>query len=187
MKLPILESRWFVVRTQPNAERLATDELRIGGFNAYLPIRRVRNFVRRQRVIRDHEEPLMPGYLFLAEPRTGRIDWGRLRNDIKFRHVGRPLRGAQGPLEIPSRIVVKISEDEIAGKYDETGATKRGKHQKTIEQFPVGGEFRVIDGPFAGFFCEVENVTPQDKIRALVGIFGRLAPVEFDPGQLEAA
>jgi hypothetical protein len=31
MKLPSLDHRWFVVRTKPNTEHLAADELRVAG------------------------------------------------------------------------------------------------------------------------------------------------------------
>lgn len=185
MKLPTLEFPWYVIRAKAGSEHLAADELRVGGYQAYLPCRRRRRFKRRQRIFDEYHEALMPGYLFLAESRQ--IDWGLLRNELTYPHVGRPLRGHDGPLRIPARLVVQINIDEIAGLFDETGATKKANHAKLVQRFPRGSKHRVEEGAFIGFDALVECVTPKERIKALVEIFGRMVAVEFEVDQLEAA
>jgi transcription antitermination factor NusG len=187
MKIPTLEQTWFVIRARAGCETLAADELRNAGHDHYLPMRRVKSFIRRQRLIRNTQRPLMPGYLFLGAGKGVQIDWGRLRNERLYPHVGRPLRGTDGPLRIPAKIVVDIHCNEVDGLYDETGATKKQNHAKLKERFAEGNEFRVVEGPFSSFMCISESVTPQERIVALVNIFGRLVRVEFEQGQLEAA
>jgi transcription antitermination factor NusG len=127
----------------------------------------------------------MPGYLFLAESRL--IEWGLLRDERRFPHVGRPLCSTVGPLHIPARIVVKIHQDEVDGKFDETGATKKSNRAKLEEQFAAGLQVRVGEGPFMGFLAICDGITAQGRIKALVNIFGRLTSVDFEAGQLEAA
>jgi transcription antitermination factor NusG len=73
MQIPSIDRDWFVVRTKPGCEALAADELRIGGHETYLPRRRIKNFIRRQRLLTDQTRPLLPGYLFLAEGNEFRI------------------------------------------------------------------------------------------------------------------
>lgn len=187
MKLPSPDKDWFVIRAKPRSEAIAADELNDGGFETYLPVRRVRGFLqRRRRLIVEFHKPLMPGYLFLATERHCTVPWGWIRDNRLMRHVGRPLHGSDGPLRIPAKLVIQISVDEMNGEFDETGYTKRENHYKLAERFAEGSEFRISDGPFMGFMALAECVTPQDRIRALVNIFGRMTTVEFDPHQLEA-
>ncbi len=185
MQIPSVDREWFVVRTKPGCESLAADELRIGQYETYLPRRRIKNFIRRQRLMTDQTAPLLPGYIFLASPAGRTVDWAHILHDIAFRHVGRPLRSLLGPLRIPGAIVCQIHADEIAGKFDETGATKKANHSKLELRFHAGLKFRVNEGPFIGFNVLSEGVTPQERVKALVEIFGHMSKVEFDPVQLE--
>ena len=188
MKLPSADADWYVLRSRGGCELLAAQELHDGGFDAYVPQRRIKNFVRRQRLLINQHRPLMPGYLFLATEMGRPVDWGAIRDNKRMRHVGRPLRNAGGfALRVPGKLIVKINEDEIAGKFDETGATKRQNHAKLEERFAPGREFRIEEGPFIGFRALVEGVTASDRVKALVEIFGRMSTVEFDPEQLAAA
>jgi transcription antitermination factor NusG len=182
MKLPSAEKDWFVARCRVGTERLAADELEDGGFEIYLPQRRVRNFVRRQRLMTNQHQPAMPGYLFVATEKGCQIDWGHLRDNSSFRHVGRPLRGLYGPLRIPAAVIIAISVDEMNGKLDEVGA-----QDKLAERFAKGTEVRAVSGSFANLMAIVESVTGQGRIKALTSLFGRMTTVEFEPEALEVA
>lgn len=187
MQLPSSDSIWYVIRAKAGWEHLAARELREGGFETYLPQRRVKNFIRRQRLIINHYQPLMPGYLFLGVQQGRTVDWGRFRDDVAFRHVGRPLRGSMGPLRVPALMVIAISLEETAGVFDETGATKKANHDKLAERFARGTLAFVTEGAFAGLTVMSECVTANDRIKALIGLFGRMTTVEFDPDILEVA
>lgn len=43
----------------------------------------------------------------------------------------------------------------------------------------------MTEGPFASFLAEVETLTLDDRVKALVNTFGRMTPVEFDLDHLE--
>lgn len=184
MKLIDASLPWYVVTCRTGAEERCWLELRTGGLDAYFPRRRRKVFNRRMRILRTVEDAALPGYVFLA----GSIDWGRLHDDRHFEHVGRPLRGSDGPLCIPGRIVEQISIDEMAGAFDLTGATRKANLQKLRERFPKGRPVKIVgEGAFRDFAAVVEAVTAKERIKALVNILGRHVPVEFGAEELDAA
>jgi transcription antitermination factor NusG len=165
----------------------ASEELRLGGYQAYLPRRRLEKFNRQQRVLSIREEPLMKGYLFMAEP----ADWGKLRDEEKFSAVVGPLKGSEGPLEIRAGEVAGILFAEMDLQFDDTDEARRyrGELEATYrldleKLFAPGTLMPVLSGPFASFAATVEALTPHDQVKALVNIFGRLVPVTFDAADL---
>lgn len=57
----------------------------------------------------------------------------------------------------------------------------RQEQPRHKDNFTVGEEVRVIDGPFGGFNGVVEDVNfDKGKLRVSVSIFGRQTPVELD-------
>jgi transcription antitermination factor NusG len=182
MKLPSPEKDWFVARCRVGTERLAADELEDGGFETYLPQRMLKNYITRNRLIVKRHVPAMPGYMFVATGKGCQIDWGHLRDNSSFRHVGRPLRGMYGPLRIRSADIIAISVDEMNGKLDEVGA-----QDKLGKRFAPGTLVRIVDGPFASFLAVSEGVSGNDLIDALLDCFGRPTRVRFEPEALEVA
>lgn len=194
--LTVPERRWFVVRLR-SAYNLSTkggltdqvfEDLRADGYDVYLPRRRYDRHNRRLRVMAEWSEPLMPGYLFVAHPRAGRPvdDW----SEVKAIHgVLGPLGTDHGPLQIPAPVIERIMQAEFASAYDETKAAKnvRGEtaRRRLEERFKAGTSVQVKDGPFASLIATVESLSQQERVTALVEIFGRLVPVDFEPRQLE--
>lgn len=196
MALTVPERRWFVVRLR-SAYNLSTkggltdqvfEELRAAGYDVYLPRRRYDRHNRRLRVMAEWSEPLMPGYLFVAHPRAGRQvdDWTEVK---AIDGVLGPLGSDNGPLHVPAAVIERIMQAEFASAYDETKAAKsvRGDTaRRALEQrFKAGATVQVKDGPFATFIATVESLSQQERVTALVDIFGRLVPVDFVPRQLE--
>jgi transcriptional antiterminator NusG len=54
------------------------------------------------------------------------------------------------------------------------------------EQFEIGDDVRVSDGPFARFNGTVEEVDgAHSRLKVAVSVYGRPTPVEFGFGQVE--
>ncbi|MFC3208186.1 transcription termination/antitermination protein NusG [Aquamicrobium soli] len=188
MAVTIQDRRWFVVRVKGGMADSVFAELREAGYDVYLPRRRYDKQNRRLRVLTERSEPLMPNYVFIVHPRPEQVadDWSEVRG---INGVVGPLKGAVGPLLIPAKVIEVMMTAEFEGVYDETKAAKRARGEtdrsRLEKRFGIGRQFIVTEGPFATFLAEVETLTHDDRVKALVNIFGRMTPVEFEPDHLE--
>jgi transcriptional antiterminator NusG len=58
--------------------------------------------------------------------------------------------------------------------------------QRAKMSFEKGERVKVIDGPFASFIGDVDEVkTDKQKLRILVSVFGRATPVEIEFTKVE--
>jgi transcriptional antiterminator NusG len=79
-----------------------------------------------------------------------------------------------------------ISADEAKSILQKTGAIKTERRLQAKQDFQVGEEVRVIDGPFESFKGTIEVVNQEKgKLRVMVGIFGRATPVEVSFSQVD--
>lgn len=80
---------------------------------------------------------------------------------------------------------IPLTEEEVGNilQHMEKGHTK----PKPTSTFSVGDKVKVIDGPFASFVGEIDDVNvDRSKVKVMVTIFGRQTPVELDFSQIEA-
>lgn len=79
-----------------------------------------------------------------------------------------------------------ISADEAKSILQKTGAIKTERRLQAKQDFQVGEEVRVIEGPFESFKGTIEVVNQEKgKLRVMVGIFGRATPVEVTFSQVD--
>ncbi|CAN7354618.1 hypothetical protein LJR231_002052 [Phyllobacterium sp. LjRoot231] len=78
-------------------------------------------------------------------------------------------------------------------QFDDTRAARihrkegaKSKKATTEMRFPKGGSIWVANSmnPFVSFGGTIQEVTRSGRIKALLDIFGRMTPVEFEAGQL---
>src|SRR5262245_63898672 len=76
--------RWFLVHTQPKAERKAQWHLKAQGFCTYLP--QICKTVRHARQLRTVQAPVFPRYLFVILD-LGRDRWLSVRSTVGVSHL----------------------------------------------------------------------------------------------------
>jgi len=114
----------------------------------------------------------MPGYIFV-EMILDEDTWHLVRETEKITGF---VGDAKKPRAMREKEVAKIKRQ----------ATEGTVAPKPVVTFDVGMPVRIVDGPFASFVGQVDEVKPdRQKLRVLVTIFGRATPVELDFMQVE--
>jgi transcriptional antiterminator NusG len=174
------EMRWYVVHTYSGHENRARHSLlerikaqgledRFG--EVLLPTENVVEMRKGQK--RTTTKKFYPGYLFVQMILDDET-WHLVKGTPKVTGFLGGRRPSPVPDEQIDRITTQISE-----------GTAKPRPSVTFEE---NENIRVIDGPFSGFSGIVEKVLPEkQKVRVLVSIFGRSAPVELDFSQVEKA
>ena len=79
-----------------------------------------------------------------------------------------------------------LSGDEARSILQKSGEMKGERPVRTRQSFAPGEQVKIIDGPFESFTGTIEDVNPEkNKLKVMVGIFGRNTPVEVDLLQVE--
>jgi transcriptional antiterminator NusG len=79
-----------------------------------------------------------------------------------------------------------ITAEEAKGVLQRAGEIKGERAVRSRQTFSVGEQVKIIDGPFESFTGAVEEIIPEkNKLKVMVGIFGRATPVEVDMLQVE--
>ncbi len=107
------------------------------------------------------------------------------------------ILGVDGrPIRVMAKDVEKIFMAEMDMKFDETRAARvhrkeeaKTEKETTAMRYLTGTMVFVTDraSPFATFSGVVDEVTKAGKVLALMELFGRMTPVEFEPKQLTPA
>jgi transcriptional antiterminator NusG len=175
-----MSKQWYVVHAYSNFEHkvLISLQERIErlGMQEYfgellVPTEKVVEMRKGQK--RQSERKFFPGYI-LVEMEMNDSSWHLVKETPKV------LGFIGGTKEKPAPITKK--EADIILQRVEEGENAPAPKIK----FNIGEVVRVIDGPFADFNGEVEEVNyEKSKIRVAVSIFGRSTPVELNFGQVE--
>ena len=135
---------------------------------------------RKERVLKKRKS--FPGYLLvqIAVTRKGNnfemedADWHLVRNTPKVTS----FVGANKKRPTP------LTEDEVRQIMNHTEETQ--EKPKPKYHFEKGEKVRIIDGPFANFEGDVEEIHEErSTIKVMVTVFGRSTPVELDFIQVE--
>ena len=113
-----------------------------------------------------YERKVFPGYVLVKMIMTDE-SW----------HLVRNVRGATGFVGTSNK-AIPLTDQEI---YD-LGVERH----EVVLGYEVGDTVRVTDGPLEGFLGTVEELEPdKDRVRVVVSMFGREAPVDLDLDQVE--
>ena len=79
-----------------------------------------------------------------------------------------------------------LSAAEMKDILQKTGEVPAEKTFKPKQNFQVGEEVRIVDGPFESFSGVIEEIdSVKGRMRVSVQIFGRSTPVEVEYLQVE--
>ena len=79
-----------------------------------------------------------------------------------------------------------LTGDEARGILQKSGEMKGERPVRARQAFMAGEQVKIVDGPFESFTGTIEEVNQEkNKLKVMVGIFGRNVPVEVDLLQVE--
>ena len=79
-----------------------------------------------------------------------------------------------------------IKSNEARSILQKSGEIKGERPVRARQTFSPGDQVKIIDGPFESFTGTIDEVNQEkNKLKVMVGIFGRNAPVEVDLLQVE--
>jgi len=79
-----------------------------------------------------------------------------------------------------------LTSDEARAILQKSGEIKGERPVRTRQSFSAGEQVKIIDGPFESFTGTIDEVHHEkNKLKVMVGIFGRNTPVEVDLLQVE--
>ncbi|GGC70621.1 transcription termination/antitermination protein NusG [Chelatococcus reniformis] len=175
---------WYLVRTGPRQERGARDAMVDAGFRTLLPeLERPRPY--RRRVVQS-VTAMFPGYVLVQLEGYAHPAWQILLGDY-YRQKGimgvMQARSGGEPLRLPKRWMAELIEC-LTVPPEERRAAKRFALRRKLDAM-VGGQYRIVDGPFATFSAIVTEARSPDDIRGEVAIFGRPTRINLHVDQLE--
>ena len=154
---PILgsETRWYVVRTLPQRELHAAQQLANQGFRAFVP--RYWKNRRHARKVETVSAPLFPQYIFTIFDRT-RDRWHSVNGTFG---VDRLLMSGGEPQPVPHGLVESlIRATDAEGNVHFGFALREGQSVK------------IIAGPFANLIGSLEKLDERGRVRVLLELMG---------------
>ncbi|MDR1100705.1 MAG: transcription termination/antitermination protein NusG [Treponema sp.] len=122
----------------------------------------------------------LPGYI-LVEMDLPDLDWKETCAKVK------KIQGVTGFVgTLADKKPQPLTGDEARSILQKSGEIKGERSVRARQSFSAGEQVKIIDGPFESFTGTIEEVNQEkNKLRVMVGIFGRNAPVEVDLLQVE--
>jgi transcriptional antiterminator NusG len=129
---------------------------------------------------RTQTRKFLPGYI-LIEMDLPDLVWKAVCSKI------RKIPGVTGFVGTPAnRKPQPLTGDEARSILQKSGEIKGERSVRTRQSFAAGEQVKIIDGPFESFTGTIEDVNHEkNKLKVMVGIFGRNTPVEVDLLQVE--
>jgi transcriptional antiterminator NusG len=124
----------------------------------------------------------LPGYI-LIEMDLPDADMGWKAPCSKIKKI----QGVTGFVGTPAdRKPQPLTGDEARAILQKSGEIKGERPVRSRQAFTSGEQVKIIDGPFESFTGTIEEVNQEkNKLKVMVGIFGRNVPVEVDLLQVE--
>ena len=173
------ESRWYVLHAYSGYEKKVSESIveQADKLGIAEQIEEVsvptQNYVEVKRGVRvNTERKIFPGYI-LIKMTLNDDTWHIIKNTPKLSG----FLGTKGkPIPISNAEAKRISQQVIDGV----------EKTRPAVMYDIGEQVKVIDGPFASFNGEIEQIDQEKaRLRVAVSIFGRSTPVDLEYSQVE--
>ena len=174
-----MAKRWYSVSVLSNYEKKIAETIRQSVIDAgmeeqieevLVPTEEVIEVRRGKKVTT--ERRFMPGYVLVRMEMSDEgyhliISINRVTGFLGPQGRPMPMRDAE-----VNQILNRVQEGE--------------EKPRTLIHFDIGEQVKVIDGPFASFNGEIEQIDEEKaRLRVAVSIFGRSTPVDLEYSQVE--
>ena len=172
-------TRWYVLHAYSGYEKKVADSIldqaeKLGVKNHIEDISvPTQNIVEVKRGVRvNTERKIFPGYI-LIKMNLNDDTWHIIKTTPKLSGF---LGNKGKPIPISNAEAKRISQQVVDGV----------EKSRPAVMYDIGEQVKVIDGPFASFNGEIEQID-EDKarLRVAVSIFGRSTPVDLEYSQVE--
>ncbi|MBQ7158205.1 MAG: transcription termination/antitermination factor NusG [Treponema sp.] len=129
---------------------------------------------------RSRKNKFLPGYIMM-EMDLPELGWKDVCGTI--RHI----QGVTGFVGTNPNVRPRpISTEEAKNLLQKSGDIKGEKAVRVKQNYELGDQVKITEGPFATFSGTVEEINAEkNKLRVMVQIFNRATPVEVDLLQVE--
>ncbi len=175
------DTRWYVLHAYSGYEKKVADSIIDQadklGIKEHIEDISVptQNIVEVKRGVRvNTERKIFPGYI-LIKMNLNDDTWHIIKTTPKLSGF---LGNKGKPIPISNAEAKRISQQVIDGV----------EKTRPAIMYDIGEQVKVIDGPFASFNGEIEQIDEEKaRLRVAVSIFGRSTPVDLDYSQVEKA
>ncbi|HEX3944647.1 MAG TPA: transcription termination/antitermination NusG family protein [Rhizomicrobium sp.] len=164
---PATDKRWYVVYTQTHREFRAQTQLRMQGFQTFLP--RYRKTIRHARKLMTVDAPFFSRYLFVAL-NLGRDQWHSVNGTFG---VVALISDGMAPTSVSPGLV-----ESLIGVSDPNGFINLG------DTLQVGERVRVLTGPFANLVGELVRLDGARRVQVLLQLLNSVVTVSINRGDL---
>lgn len=176
--------RWYIIATNPQAEEKAAKSLREVGYRVYIPKMRKTIIHHRTKKLIDRRFKLFNRYIFMSVDPANPPKVSPKDCDGVYEILGVKLDGK--PCEIPRETVRTIMLAQWHREFDNITEDAKTRKELSKKRFGVGSEFRVrSNNPFTGFYGTVTKIKGRGVVKAMLDVFGRSVPIEFEPEDIE--
>ncbi len=173
------DARWYVLHAYSGYEKKVADTImdqaaKLGIENHIedisVPTQNITEVKRGVRV--NTERKIFPGYI-LIKMNLNDDTWHIIKTTPKLSGF---LGNKGKPIPISNAEAKRISQQVVDGV----------EKSRPAIMYDVGEQVKVIDGPFASFNGEIEQIDEEKaRLRVAVSIFGRSTPVDLEYSQVE--
>ena len=153
---------WYLLQTKPNAHVIACENLRLQGFDVFLPL--IIKTKRKSGRFLDTKTPLFPGYLFMGTS-IDPIPWKSV-NGTRGISKAVTLDGVYRSINI--HVV-----EGLKSRSNENGIIQN------LSDIASGDRVKIERGPFANFICTIDQIKDDERAWVLIDILQQKAKSEI--------